>query len=52
MWEILTGEEPYADMHYGEVIGMLMKLNLKQLHRFANVTFAGCVNHICNNSFS
>lgn len=27
MWEILTGEEPYADMHYGAVIGMLSKLH-------------------------
>jgi Protein tyrosine and serine/threonine kinase len=22
MWEILTGVEPYADMHYAQVIGM------------------------------
>ncbi|KAG6510515.1 hypothetical protein ZIOFF_028539 [Zingiber officinale] len=22
MWEILTGEEPYANMHYGAIIGM------------------------------
>lgn len=21
MWEILTGEEPYADMHCGAIIG-------------------------------
>ena len=21
MWELLTGEEPYADMHYGAIIG-------------------------------
>jgi len=21
MWEILTGEEPYATMHYGAIIG-------------------------------
>jgi hypothetical protein len=21
MWEILTGEEPYANMHYGAIIG-------------------------------
>ena len=21
LWEILTGEEPYADMHYGAIIG-------------------------------
>ena len=22
MWELLTGEEPYASMHYGAIIGM------------------------------
>jgi hypothetical protein len=22
LWEILTGEEPYANMHYGAIIGM------------------------------
>jgi len=21
MWELLTGEEPYADLHYGTIIG-------------------------------
>lgn len=24
MWEILTGEEPYADMHCGAIIGKLV----------------------------
>lgn len=24
MWELLTGEEPYADMHSKEIIGTLM----------------------------
>jgi hypothetical protein len=23
MWELLTGEEPYAELHYGAIIGML-----------------------------
>jgi Protein tyrosine and serine/threonine kinase len=23
MWEILTGEEPYANMHYGAIIGKI-----------------------------
>ena len=23
LWEILTGEEPYANMHYGAIIGMV-----------------------------
>lgn len=27
MWEILTGEEPYADMHCGAIIGKFV-LNL------------------------
>jgi len=26
LWEILTGEEPYANMHYGAIIGMHTKL--------------------------
>jgi hypothetical protein len=21
LWELLTGEEPYADLHYGVIIG-------------------------------
>ena len=25
LWEILTGEEPYASMHCGAIIGMLLK---------------------------
>lgn len=24
MWELLTGEEPYADMHCGAIIGKIM----------------------------
>lgn len=24
LWEILTGEEPYANMHYGAIIGMVI----------------------------
>ena len=26
LWEILTGEEPYANMHYGAIIGIHSKL--------------------------
>lgn len=26
MWELLTGEEPYADLHYGAIIGTLANL--------------------------
>ncbi|KAL3517776.1 hypothetical protein ACH5RR_020365 [Cinchona calisaya] len=29
MWEILTGEEPYADMHCGAIIGGIVKDNLR-----------------------
>ncbi|XP_074579918.1 RAF-like serine/threonine-protein kinase 24 [Curcuma longa] len=29
MWEILTGKEPYEDMHYGEVIGGLLHNTLR-----------------------
>lgn len=26
LWEILTGEEPYANMHYGAIIGVFLGL--------------------------
>lgn len=26
LWEILTGEEPYANMHYGAIIGAIKDL--------------------------
>ena len=26
LWEILTGEEPYANMHYGAIIGVTLFL--------------------------
>lgn len=29
LWEILTGEEPYANMHYGAVIGGIVKNTLR-----------------------
>ncbi|XP_010547054.1 PREDICTED: uncharacterized protein LOC104818945 [Tarenaya hassleriana] len=29
MWEILTGDEPYADMHYGAIIGGIVKNTLR-----------------------
>ncbi|KAE8687067.1 hypothetical protein F3Y22_tig00111023pilonHSYRG00010 [Hibiscus syriacus] len=29
MWEILTGEEPYADMHCGAIIGGIVKNTLR-----------------------
>lgn len=31
MWEILTGEEPYADLHYGAIIGKSSYYFLLQL---------------------
>lgn len=24
MWELITGEEPYGDMHYGAIIGIFI----------------------------
>lgn len=24
MWELLTGDEPYADLHYGTIIGKFL----------------------------
>ncbi|KAJ7526289.1 hypothetical protein O6H91_16G000700 [Diphasiastrum complanatum] len=29
MWELLTGEEPYANMHHGEIIGGIVNDNLR-----------------------
>ncbi|KAL3620530.1 hypothetical protein CASFOL_035442 [Castilleja foliolosa] len=31
LWEILTGEEPYANMHYGAIIGGILKNTLRPL---------------------
>ena len=31
MWELLTGEEPYADLHYGAIIGMSVNFISDQL---------------------
>lgn len=31
MWEILTGEEPYANMHYGAIIGGIVNNTLRPL---------------------
>lgn len=30
MWELWTGEEPYADMHCGAIIGKIVYLKGKQ----------------------
>lgn len=27
LWEILTGEEPYANMHYGAIIGLCLAVS-------------------------
>jgi len=29
MWELLTGDEPYADMHYGAIIGGIVSNTLR-----------------------
>ncbi|KAH7295107.1 hypothetical protein KP509_27G032700 [Ceratopteris richardii] len=29
MWELLTGEEPYANMHYGAIIGGIVNNTLR-----------------------
>ncbi|PON67148.1 Mitogen-activated protein kinase kinase kinase [Parasponia andersonii] len=31
MWELLTGEEPYADLHYGTIIGGIVSNTLRPL---------------------
>jgi hypothetical protein len=39
MWELLTGEEPYADMHCGAIIGknMCLKRKLKYFTRLEKI---------------
>ncbi|RAL38237.1 hypothetical protein DM860_018295 [Cuscuta australis] len=29
MWELITGEEPYADLHYGAIIGGIVNNTLQ-----------------------
>ncbi|KAK8939816.1 hypothetical protein KSP40_PGU010243 [Platanthera guangdongensis] len=29
MWELLTGQEPYADLHYGAIIGGIVNNTLR-----------------------
>ncbi|KAK3025815.1 hypothetical protein RJ639_040721 [Escallonia herrerae] len=29
MWELLTGDEPYADLHYGAIIGGIVSNTLR-----------------------
>lgn len=41
MWELLTGEEPYADLHYGAIIGTV-----------SLVTVTTVIYFICPNSQS
>lgn len=31
MWELLTGEEPYADLHYGAIIGNICIYKSKKI---------------------
>ena len=33
LWELLTGEEPYADLHYGAIIGNVPPILLFGLFR-------------------
>lgn len=42
LWEILTGEEPYANMHYGAIIGMIVIIfchNLPCFRLSSHLTF-------------
>ena len=32
MWELLTGQEPYADLHYGAIIGSSSFISCHPLH--------------------
>lgn len=36
MWELLTGEEPYADLHYGAIIGKIQKVELNPCFKESN----------------
>ena len=35
LWEILTGEEPYANMHYGAIIGGLFPFDIADILRIS-----------------
>ena len=47
LWEILTGEEPYANMHYGAIIGAVL-LNFPSVFFFLFV----CVNPVIAKNFN
>ena len=49
LWEILTGEEPYANMHYGAIIGM--NLLLFPQHLTIETSFVSVFYHACSRSF-
>ena len=40
LWELLTGEEPYADLHYGVIIGGYNPaLQIYKMQYVCSVTF-------------
>lgn len=48
MWELLTGEEPYADLHYGAIIGITNLVSGTTHHPFYVVSFLismECINY-------
>lgn len=36
MWELVTGEEPYADLHYGAIIGIYIHIYPSNLLLFSH----------------
>lgn len=48
MWELLTGEEPYASMHYGAIIGLKLTLFLS-IHVFLSNLFLSVVHRCTDN---
>ena len=50
LWEILTGEEPYANMHYGAIIGIdaMLTFMISFLHQHVRLLCLG-IEHFCYN---
>lgn len=39
MWELLTGDEPYADLHYGAIIGNSHKTQTHTYGVYTHIQF-------------
>lgn len=54
LWEILTGEEPYANMHYGAIIGtfpLLFSSKFSCLRSHLDSILETVIRHFCISSW-